>query len=67
MDIRQRLGRNVRRLRVGEEFSQEAFADEVGIRRTYVSNIERGSRDPTITVFERLAAALGVSAGELPE
>ena len=65
MDIRQRLGRNVRRLRVGKDLSQEAFADEAGIHRTYVSDIERGSRNPTITVVERLAVALGVDAGEL--
>ncbi len=65
MDIRQRLGRNVRRLQVGKDLSQEAFADEAGIHRTYVSDIERGSRNPTITVVERLAVALGVDAGEL--
>lgn len=65
MDIRQRLGRNVRRLRVGKELSQEAFADETGIHRTYVSDIERGSRNPTITIVERLAVALGVDASEL--
>jgi transcriptional regulator with XRE-family HTH domain len=65
VDIRQRLGRNVRRLREGKTLSQEAFADEAGIHRTYVSDIERGARNPTITVVERLAVALGVGAGEL--
>ena len=65
MDIRQRLGRNVRRLREGKALSQEAFADEAGIHRTYVSDIERGARNPTVTVVERLAIALGVTASEL--
>ena len=65
MDICQRLGRNVRRLREGKALSQEAFADEAGIHRTYVSEIERGVRNPTITVVERLAVALGVGAGDL--
>ena len=55
----------MRRLRVGKELSQEAFADEAGIHRTYVSDIERGTRNPTITIVERLAAALGVAASEL--
>jgi transcriptional regulator with XRE-family HTH domain len=55
----------VRRLREGKALSQKAFADEAGIHRTYVSDIERGVRNPTITVVERLAVALGVSAGEL--
>jgi transcriptional regulator with XRE-family HTH domain len=34
-----------------------------GIHRTYVSDIERGARNPTITVIEKLAIALGVKAG----
>lgn len=65
MDIRKRLGRNVRRLRGEKELSQEAFAHEAGIHRTYVSDIERGARNPTITVVERLAKALDVAAGDL--
>lgn len=65
MDIRVRLGRNVRRLRRELGVSQEALADEAGIHRTYVSDVERGARNPTITVVEKLARALKVSAGEL--
>ena len=65
MDIRKRLGRNVRRLRVEKKLSQEAFAHDAGIHRTYVSDIERGARNPTITVVERLAMALKVSASDL--
>jgi len=65
VDIRQRLGRNVRALREAKGWSQEDFADRAGIHRTYVSDIERGRRNPTITVVEKLAAPLGVSAGEL--
>ena len=65
MDIRKRLGRNVRRLRGEMELSQEAFADNAGIHRTYVSDIERGVRNPTVTVLERLAKALDVTASDL--
>ena len=65
MDVRQRLGKNVRRLREAKGWSQEAFADEAGIHRTYVSDIERGARNPTITVVEKLATALKVTASEL--
>ncbi|MDB5715669.1 MAG: transcriptional regulator [Sphingomonadales bacterium] len=65
MDIRSRLGKNVRRLREAKGWSQEAFADEAGIHRTYVSDIERGARNPTILVVERLAVPLGVKAGSL--
>ena len=65
MDIAKRLGKNVRRLREAKGWSQEAFADEAGIHRTYVSDIERGARNPTIAVLEKLAKPLGVSAGIL--
>jgi transcriptional regulator with XRE-family HTH domain len=65
VDIRQRLASNLRRLRQEKGLSQEAFADEAGIHRTYVSDLERGARNPTITIVEKLAAALGVSAGAL--
>lgn len=65
MDIRTRLGKNVRRLREEKGWSQEAYADEAGIHRTYVSDIERGARNPTIVVVEKLAKPLGVTAGSL--
>ena len=65
MDIRQRLGQNVRRLRDAKGWSQEEYADRAGIHRTYVSDIERGRRNPTITVVEKLAAPLGVEPGRL--
>lgn len=64
-DIRQRLSRNLRRLRMGKGLSQEAYADVAGIHRTYVSDIERGARNPTITVVEKLARGLGVDVIEL--
>lgn len=48
-----------------EGWSQEDYADRAGIHRTYVSDIERGERNPTITVVEKLAVALGVTASEL--
>jgi transcriptional regulator with XRE-family HTH domain len=65
VDVKQRLGANVRRLREAKGLSQEAFAFEAGIHRTYVSDIERGARNPTISVVEKLAIALGVTASEL--
>ena len=66
MDICQQLDRNVRRYRCeARGLSQEAFADEAGIRRIYVSDTERGARNPTIRVVARLAKALGVKPAEL--
>ena len=65
MDVRERLSRNLRRLRQATKLSQEAFADQAGLHRTYISDLERGARNPTITVVEKLARALDVRIGEL--
>lgn len=65
MDIRARLGRNVRKLREEKGWSQEDYADRAGIHRTYVSDIERGRRNPTVTVVEKLAAPFNVTVGRL--
>ncbi len=49
------LGRNVRRLRLEKGWSQDDYADRAEIHRTYVSDIERGRRNPTATVIDKLA------------
>jgi transcriptional regulator with XRE-family HTH domain len=55
----------LRRLREAKGLSQEAFAHEANIHRTYISDLERGARNPTIKVVEKLAMALGIAVGEL--
>lgn len=67
VDVRQRLARNLRQLREAKGWSQEAFAHEADVHRTYVSDIERGTRNPTITVIEKLAKPLGSSVSALLE
>jgi transcriptional regulator with XRE-family HTH domain len=67
MDVRRRLGLNVRRLREAKGLSQERFGFESGLDRTYVSGIERGVRNPTVLVVEKLAKSLGVPASRLLE
>lgn len=64
-DVRQRLARNLQRRRRAKGLSQEGFAHEAGVHRTYVSDLERGARNPTIDVIDRLARALGVTMGDL--
>ena len=64
-DIQIRLGKNVSRLRREMGMSQETFADHAGIHRTYISDIERGVRNPTLSIVEKIAKALGVRAGML--
>lgn len=65
MDVRGRLAKNLRQLRLDKGWSQEVFAEEADLHRTYISDLERGARNPTITVVDKLAAALGVSPGRL--
>lgn len=65
VEIRTRLAQNLRRLRQERAWSQEQFAFEASIHRTYISDLERGARNPTIGVVEKLATALGVKPGAL--
>jgi transcriptional regulator with XRE-family HTH domain len=67
MDVRRRLGLNVQRLRRAKGWSQEELADRASLHRTYVSGVERGIRNPTLTVIERLAVTLGASLDTLVE
>jgi DNA-binding XRE family transcriptional regulator len=59
------FGGVVRRLRNGLRISQERLAEEAGLHRTYVSLLERGLRNPSLTVIQQLAAALKVTTVEL--
>ena len=67
MDVRRRLARNLMRMRQQKGWSQEDLADESGLHRTYISGIETASRNPTITVVERLAKALKATVSVLLE
>ena len=51
---------NVRRLREQLGLSQEQLAFETDLHRTYISGVERGVRNPTVLVIDRLASALNV-------
>ena len=59
------FGGVLRQFRKDINFSQEKLAQESGLDRTYISLLERGLRQPTLTSLLKLAAALGVSAVDL--
>ncbi|MEI9994868.1 MAG: helix-turn-helix transcriptional regulator [Rhizomicrobium sp.] len=59
------LGIDVRRLRKARKLSQEALADEVELAVTYVGQIERGKRNPTLDVVETFAKLFGVDPLDL--
>jgi transcriptional regulator with XRE-family HTH domain len=58
--LQKRLGLNLRAYRVNKQLSQEAFADLLGIHRTYMGGLERGERNVTLRTVERIAVRLGV-------
>jgi transcriptional regulator with XRE-family HTH domain len=62
MDLVVLLGRNVRRCRQARGLSQEQLAFEAGMKRSYLSELERGLRNPSVRALGRLAAALDVEA-----
>ncbi len=57
-DLQRILGRNLRAYRKAQGLSQEAFADVLGIHRTYMGGIERGERNLTLKSVERIAARI---------
>ncbi len=59
------FGINVRRYRKTLELSQEALADAVRLAPTYVGQIERGQRNPTLEVVEKFARVLKVNPLDL--
>jgi len=64
-DIKKALGDKVKKIRQKKKFSQEDLAFESGLHRTYISDIERGSRNVSIKNIEKIAKALNVSLKEL--
>lgn len=65
MDVVVLLGRNVRLQREARGLSQEALAFEAGMKRSYLSELERGLRNPSVRALGRLASALGIEPATL--
>lgn len=61
------FAKNVRRIRLAKGFSQEELADQSGLTRNYIGNIERRENSPSLKAMEAVADALGVSLLELLE
>ena len=64
-DIRERFGYAVKVRREALGLTQEDLADKAGIHRTYLSDVERGTRNLSLVNIERLAAGLAIRMSEL--
>jgi transcriptional regulator with XRE-family HTH domain len=64
-NILERFGNRVRQLRKARGLSQEAFADECHLDRTYISGIERGKRNVALRNIEAIARALRLTVSDL--
>jgi transcriptional regulator with XRE-family HTH domain len=59
-ELQRRVGRYLRRHRHARGLSQEAFAEVLGVHRTYLGGLERGERNLTLRSLERLAGLIDV-------
>jgi len=64
-DIRGEFGKRLRKLRLEKGWTQEELADKAGMHFTYVGQIERGVRNPSLVNLQKLAKALNISSGKL--
>lgn len=65
VSIQQKFGNRVRKLRKSKGWSQEEFADQCGLHRTYIGAIERGERNVSLNNIHAIAKALDISVKDL--
>ncbi len=65
MEVAVMVGKNIRAYRERLGLSQEAFADKAGLHRTYITQVEQGKRNISLSTIFRIAEALHVEANLL--
>ena len=55
----------MKKIRTRKHMSQGDICRELGVDRAYISNIESGKQNPTLSTIEKIAKALGVKIDEL--
>src|SRR5579871_6306622 len=63
-DVKKAFGAIVKLRRTRQGLSQEALAEKANLHRTYITDIERGTRNLTLESISKLARALGISMRE---
>lgn len=64
-EVHKRLGKRVAELRRKKGFSQEAFAHECSFHRSYMGAVERGEKNITLAMTNKIAQALKITLAEL--
>jgi transcriptional regulator with XRE-family HTH domain len=64
-DSSKKLAENMRKIRTRKKMSQGDICRALGVDRAYISNIESGKQNPTLSTIEKIAKALGVKIDEL--
>ena len=65
MNVAKRLGARIQKLRLERELSQEELAFEADLHRTYISHVERGSRNITVLGLCKIAKGLKIEPYEI--
>ena len=65
MESGKKLGKNLKMLRLKRKLSQGELSKSLNVDRAYISNIENGTMNPTLSTLEKIAQALKVSIKEL--
>ena len=65
MNLKEKFGHKIKSLREQKEYSIEYLANIANIVRTYISDIEKGKRNVSLLIIEKLAKALEVNIQEL--
>ena len=65
MKSAKKLGENIRKIRLAKGMIQGDLCRKLGVDGAYMSNVERGKKNPTLSTIEPIAKALNVSIEEL--
>ncbi|MFH6972253.1 helix-turn-helix domain-containing protein [Flavobacterium petrolei] len=65
MNLKEKFGHKIKQLREQKGYSIEYFANIANIDRTYISDIEKGKRNVSLLIIEKLSKALEINIQEL--
>lgn len=64
MDLNELVGKRITQLRVQQNLSQQKFANEADIERSYLTHVEKGRKNISLNTLQKITSALKVSMQE---